>query len=240
MDTSENKAHTFDFSNIFPKCRDGFQWNNVSPHGVVPNFLTKLCSNFNRDYRTVGTDVHPFAKDCQLVTYYLNHIYIKVTSIELNACCKYFFYKLKDLLSKYQWKCEDTKSCYEAMKSLSRDKEFKDQIYPLFSQCDSNLSDFNYDIYQIFKKLDVIYHALNEFKNKSCPNKSDLDKINNEKKFLERSQNKYSESFTQLLRNFNELFKTRVNELDRNKGCVKPFLSYIKEEEKIKGIIKIL
>ncbi|GAW84679.1 variable surface protein, partial [Plasmodium gonderi] len=238
MENPEYSKKKFDFSDIFPQCSKGYKWENHSPTDSLAQKLTPLCSKFYNSC-VAGHDNSSFSSKCQLVTFYLAHIKNKKNEFQVNPCCKYFFYKLWHLLRNYPRTCGDTKKCYEKMKTLISATNNKEEINELFSQCSNFPNDFDQDIFKIFEKLDIIYNALDAFTSKPCPAQSDLLKIRAQKAFLEERQNIYNDSFTKLLRNFNDLFKNCVKGLNGTKGCVVPFLSYVYEEEKAIGIIKI-
>ncbi|GAW84600.1 variable surface protein, partial [Plasmodium gonderi] len=240
MDNAPQTKDTFDFTNIFPQCQDGFQWINFTPHGELPDKLTSLCSDFNLNYRTSHSP-HPFVTDCRLVTYYLKHIQNKEKNIILNACCKYFFYKLKNLLKKFPSTCQDTKSCYEAIKSLSCQKKFNEQISPLFSLCDSKVSDSVEKIFHIFERIDYTYDNLSLLiSNKRNPVDSKFKNFKSGMNYLEGFHNMYNDSFKELLINFNNYYLEYVKKLNQNDSSVKAFMSYRSNDGDITGVLKVL
>ncbi|GAW83989.1 variable surface protein, partial [Plasmodium gonderi] len=240
MVTSETKTHTFDFSNIFPQCTKDFRWINFTPNDHVAHKLTNLCSDFNLNHRNSENSAE-FSQRCQLVTYYLEHIRKNKEKINVEPCCKYFFYKLKGLFNAYRSYCGSTKLCYEKMQRLSSDMEFKDVISPLFSLCDSNISDAVEEIFPIFEKIDYTYDNLSLLlSDKRNPSDSKFKNFKSGVNDLERIHHKYNDSFKELLILFNKYYLDYVNGLNPDDRSLYAFLSYRRKAGDMTGVLRVI
>ncbi|GAW84647.1 variable surface protein, partial [Plasmodium gonderi] len=238
----------FDFRDIYPQCRIGFEWKFPKITGDVGGKLTNLCNKFNLNNRNNNRSSE-FIQRCQHVTFYLNHIKRVAKEYKINPCCKYFFYKLKGLLNNFPCNCVDTKSCYAIMKTLSEQQSIM-EISSLFSQCSDYPKDLNENIYQIFKKIDETYDNLYEFIRYPNPGYYKYVNFRNGMKYLESRQYNYNDSFKDVLNYFKHTCLAYLNELNPTDSSVRSFLQYLVRDKNkgeytfaeinaIKGIVNV-
>ncbi|GAW84408.1 variable surface protein [Plasmodium gonderi] len=240
MESRETSKNGFDFSNIFPICKIGFSWK---PHSIGGNFgshLTKLCSDFYNNQK-MKNGVSSFSQQCHIVTLYLYYLSSIKSEINIQACCKFFFYKLWDLLGKYGWSCGDTKGCYEKMK-IEQISTSNQEISSLFSLCSVYPIDLNEGIFQIFKRIDETYDNLSLLiRDNRNPQESKFQRFKSGMNYLESIHNMYNDTFKQLLIDFNNSYLTYLKGLLNSRySSVKPFLSYRIKDKNITGVLNVL
>ncbi|GAW84520.1 variable surface protein [Plasmodium gonderi] len=206
-------ANEFNFQNIFPQCR--YDINGIE-YRELKNPWYNLCSPTCNDFQkriNVSSDVSfYFHKSCIILCMYLKHIQINKSSshVKEKACCKYFYYKLKELIKNYRGTCTTTKECYEKM----RIKENQGRM-DIPNICVSHLygiDDINDDTYEKFQYLQKLYDIEDKF-NKTwvdCPTANKI--INEYISYSEKNKNvNNNQSFREELNKVNVRYNAYRN-----------------------------
>ncbi|GAW84160.1 variable surface protein [Plasmodium gonderi] len=117
MMDNKTESKELDFTGIFPTCTENFIWDiNVHRSSNTPHHFTELCSNFKNDITENDSNIENFIKYCRVLGLYLEHLVNNKYRLNQVACCKYFYYKLKEyILDKYPCTCDGAQECYMKM-----------------------------------------------------------------------------------------------------------------------------
>ncbi|GAW84236.1 variable surface protein [Plasmodium gonderi] len=163
----------FDFMNIFPQCRydyNGALYRRMRRQWLAP--CSAVCSDYTNELQFNNSTA--FHNKCHQLCLYLLDIYATKSDLtqRLEASCKYFYYKLKELRKNFGGKCTTTINCYEQMR-----KKYTPSRMDVPGVCVKYLENINNNdesIFTQFEYLQKLYDIENEF-NKS---KEELDKVN--------------------------------------------------------------
>ncbi|GAW84606.1 variable surface protein [Plasmodium gonderi] len=227
-----------DFNSIFPTCINGFNW---APHLHTGNQLfhklTTLCSAFRLEVTSHTLSDHSFINNCNILSLYLDHITKRINDDNKEACCKYFYYKLKKyILNNRDCNCSGSKDCYEKLiEKIGINSEA--QISDI---CWNHVINIDTDTFSTLEKLDNLYSTFNTFNNAALPNKSDIYKFIYALKDLEKSIDKYHDSFKLSLQQANADYISFVKTLEEKGPQGKILLIYLKQDGYINGILKVV
>ncbi|GAW84488.1 variable surface protein [Plasmodium gonderi] len=151
------------FDKIFPQCRDDFNItisdsNNLKEMGSEPfnlcnSFIENNACNKEINYANLITI-------CKGLVFYLYHIKNKNGSNDdyKKLACKYFNYKLQDMLKKYKCKYNDPAKGYIEM------KQYRDNITTIensfLDTCDNEVTCLEDSTFNIYMYFDQLYYAL--------------------------------------------------------------------------------
>ncbi|GAW84227.1 variable surface protein, partial [Plasmodium gonderi] len=155
----------FSFKDILPKCRDDFNRFGMNQR-KEPYFTqySKYCNEFRKNINyTTGRQMN-FDISCKDVLFYLNYIdnNTSKTKIHLEQSCKYFFYKLKDLVKSYGGSCGKTESCYKKIREKNSKITYTVDIPDTCLEYANNYN-INDDIYTTFQNLEKLYDIHGKF-----------------------------------------------------------------------------
>ncbi|GAW79034.1 variable surface protein [Plasmodium gonderi] len=158
----------FDYKNIYPHSRNDFGSFNWSwLRGPYLTEYSAVCSDYNK--RIEASNFTDFHKSCHVLCFYLKHINDKKrdhSDFNAGGSCKYFFYRLRDLMYKYGGSCKTTKSCYEQL----RIKNLKTKRIDVPIICEKyvkDIEDISHDTFNKMMDLDKLYGHLEVLKSLS-------------------------------------------------------------------------
>ncbi|GAW84496.1 variable surface protein [Plasmodium gonderi] len=149
---------------------------------------------------------------------------------------------LINLLINRKWKCETLTRCYEEMQKLSKIGD-NANILGFMSLCKNSYpNEFDDNIFQIFRNLDVIYDKFKKLESDIDPSYWAFYEFGERMKFLEANQNKYDNSLRLLLKEFNDNIIEFVDKLEKknNSSGIKSFLRGIKYWGYTKGVLTMV
>ncbi|GAW83909.1 variable surface protein [Plasmodium gonderi] len=179
MSDTKLEDEYFDFNGVFPECTDGFDWDTGAFRGRGDaNKFTTLCSGLNLKLTTENRSTE-FSQLCRVLGLYLKHIETNKNE-HAQRCCKLFYYKLKkDIMDKFNLKCNDAKSCYLEManhKANGLDTQISDI-------CLKHLIHIDGDTFKIMEYLFEIYNKVNLFNTNNQRTTSNMHKF---KEYIEK------------------------------------------------------
>ncbi|GAW84517.1 variable surface protein [Plasmodium gonderi] len=228
----------FNFNSIFPKCTEGFMWRSHL-HFSKPNYhnFTQLCSKFHNEVTSIESNSNPFIQNCQVLSLYLDHIISNINTDNEEACCKYFYYRLRnDIIRKPHCKCNGSKECYEKI-IKQKGNSFNTTISDV---CMKHLIDFDNGTFNMMEKLDYMYDKFNEFNKEHNPTYQRIQEFISILENLDNSYNKYNESFLLVLKKANQAYIEFVGTLSVGDWNKKTILGYLIDKGKDKGILKVV
>ncbi|GAW84203.1 variable surface protein [Plasmodium gonderi] len=149
---------------ILPNCRNDFNRygkdNRNWPYNAYSLYCTKFCTRI-----LCARNSQNFNRSCMDILFYLYYLNNSKTmdNFHLEQSCKYFFYKLKELLKIYGGKCGTTKDCYEKLRlKIWNVYYFGVDIPNICLQYTEN-NDIDEDTYTKFKNLENLYNIYGKF-----------------------------------------------------------------------------
>ncbi|GAW84489.1 variable surface protein [Plasmodium gonderi] len=208
------------FDKIFPQCRDDFNITISDSNNLkeMRSELFNLCNSFIEN-NACNKEINyaNLLTICEGLVFYLYHIKNNSESNDnyKNLACKYFNYKLQDMLNKYECKSKDPQEGYSILKQYWSNHTTIENSF--LNICDKEVTKFEDSTLKIFKYFDQLYYALTLLdKGREC---TDSDKkFKNYVNELESYVSNNS-SIATLLNNL----ITRYNKsIPKSKSCDKP------------------
>ncbi|GAW84282.1 variable surface protein [Plasmodium gonderi] len=159
------RENAFDFRNIFPQCRYDF---NGLEYGTLRkpwlNYCSPTCNDFQHRINVSNGVSVIFQTPCILLCMYLKYIQIHESSsyFKVKASCKYFYYKLKELMKNYGGNCKSTKDCYEKMR-VKRELVTRMTVPDVCVRHLNDIDDIDDDTYHKFQYLQKLYDIQDKF-----------------------------------------------------------------------------
>ncbi|GAW84458.1 variable surface protein [Plasmodium gonderi] len=197
----------FNFMNIFPTCSDDYN-NHArnrslenSSELVNPCTAITILSNFRENRES-------FMPKCTELIIYLDYIYSKATPSYTTRCCKYFNYKLKQILKSNEHSTQNTNVAYSSM-IRNTDSEIYKKVQDI---CKNHVDDLDESTFKILETLDNLYDMLKKENNKCTSNSECYEKYME----LSRKHNGVdNHSLYELLSNFKKDYIENREHIDK-------------------------
>ncbi|GAW84038.1 variable surface protein [Plasmodium gonderi] len=200
MNVVHSTNNNFDFKDIFPQSHydfNGIEWRREFRRPWLTR-CSAVCNDFmNRINVSIDVSV-VFNTSCYRICMYLKFIEGIAPGRENYSVssCKYFYYKLKELMKNYAGDCKTTKECYTKMREKRGNVDRMD-VPDICVKHLKGIDDID-DIYDKFQYLQKLYHIEDEFKktwvscdiannlvNKYITHSAISKSMNNNKSFME-------------------------------------------------------
>ncbi|GAW83965.1 variable surface protein [Plasmodium gonderi] len=235
MNEGANMNINFNFSDIYPKCRDDFKRVYDYQYFSFKNYFSSACSDFcnNLNIRSIV----PFNSECQYLGVYLYNIDKRNkektdSNFNLSDSCKYFYYKLKELVMRYGGNCHTAKECYDRMLIKNEKKSYKEHFSNICKDMYSNHY-HNNKLIQTLKKLEEQYNLYDQLRSATHPSYWDILKLKGYIKSLEECDYKNNDSFKDILSNVKNNYEVFENSLKDTQHGRTIYYSYLYPEPKI-------
>ncbi|GAW84452.1 variable surface protein [Plasmodium gonderi] len=169
-------AH-FNFMNIFPTCLDQYNNHTKNLPGEDNLKLQQPCMTITNIFNFLQSK-ESFMPKCEELIIYLDYINSISTTSDIEPCCKYFNYKLKQILNFQKNYTEGTKVAYRRMTTITNSITYKN--FP--DICKNHVDDIDEKTFKILETLDNLYSILKRDGNK-CPSETECYE-----KFMELSK----------------------------------------------------
>ncbi|GAW83967.1 variable surface protein [Plasmodium gonderi] len=155
MSTPANKKTEFNFKNIFPICSEDYNKHSRNQSKENSTELMNSCSAITA---TLGFSQNheSFVPNCKDLIIYLDYIQSKPPLSDINARCKYFNYKLKQILNSQKYNKLGTKSAYTNMITITNSINHK----KVPDICKNYVDDLDDSTFEILEALDNLYDYL--------------------------------------------------------------------------------
>ncbi|GAW84162.1 variable surface protein, partial [Plasmodium gonderi] len=242
MGDQATEKKDFDFTGIFPNCRNDYNnsWNRRWQTNYFYTEYSKVCLDYRNNIKAYNIGGQGFQEDCIALGLYLNNIKEKNESEEsfyLEASCKYFFYKLKELVDKHKGNCNTTQECYELLIKNNEAQGVSRIPMPQVCQQYVNNNDVGDYIFKMLKNLDILYDRYNLFVSTKPPNKSKFDSFRTHFQYLDNHECNNSTTFRTLLENLNNSFIEYIKGLNPHAWNVSGFMHNITPQMRITGLL---
>ncbi|GAW84164.1 variable surface protein [Plasmodium gonderi] len=215
LTTEEND---FDFTGIFPNCRNDFNYywdRRFSERKQLYNDYSSVCSDYIKNIKAYKLGDMAFQTDCIKLGLYLNYIEDKNKSgknFYLEASCKYFFYHLKDLVKKHGGNCKTTNNCYELFIKKNTTHGVSRISVPNICLQNANDNDIDENIFKILSLLDNLYNLIEIFKKREHRTYTNVKAFDSNMNSLEKYPATYNKSLNEelekIFKEFKNFFKT--------------------------------
>ncbi|GAW83986.1 variable surface protein [Plasmodium gonderi] len=201
----------YNFKDMFPKCTEAF--NSLTDETKLKSGFDKFmqpCIKFTTSVIKDRATVNKILFDCISLYIYLQHIeQNEKEEVNKIASCNYLYYQIKIFTENYRYECASTREFLKRMKDADIRKTIDYNI------CDIRKDDFkeiDEDLHLTLSYLDkvsgVSYHAKNG--KLSCHL---INAFEEYLKLLDKSKSKYNTSFVEVLKFFNDKYKTHIGKL---------------------------
>ncbi|GAW84395.1 variable surface protein [Plasmodium gonderi] len=218
MDNATTKEKIFDFTGIFPNCRNDFNncWERrLRDLRQIYNQYSPVCRDYQNDIRAYHVGNQDFQTDCIALGLYLNFIDDKkkssVEKLYLEASCKYFFYKLKHLVHKHKGTCHNTVECYNEFIKKNEKKDVHRISVPQICLQYANNNDIDEYTFKILGQLDNLYDLIEIFKKREHRTYTNVKKFDSNINNLEKYSATYNKSLNEELEKIFKVFKDFFN-----------------------------
>ncbi|GAW84271.1 variable surface protein [Plasmodium gonderi] len=161
----------FDFKNIFPACYDDFNANIINDSSFDNHTIKNTCNGITNHLKINQNTRSIFKSDCRYLILYLDYIEKNEFTVDIKAYCKYFNYKLKEILELYKCSFKDTKNVYEKMISIGNNSQHK----KVANICITDFEDLDEGNFNVLHKLNELYYTFRS-KSNTCISNSDCFK----------------------------------------------------------------
>ncbi|GAW84099.1 variable surface protein [Plasmodium gonderi] len=213
-DEKTEKINNFDFTSIYPDCRNDFNnYNRSSLHASLYSGYSAVCNNFRLNIGVHGYGQVFQENFCLPLCYYLNYIKESNSKSDFNvdASCKYFYYKLKDLVKKYRGTCDERGNCYVILR-LPRKNATLINVPDICMKVVEDISIIEENLYNVFYHLDGLYTAIHRCNKNPRLCKWDGKTCKNAIENLKTCEFKNNRSFNELITKFENQYNSLCSE----------------------------
>ncbi|GAW84192.1 variable surface protein [Plasmodium gonderi] len=141
--------------------------NNHSHRDHLYSGYSAVCNNFYINIQIKGCWQQNFQqKFCIPLGFYLNHIEQNKSNKDFNvqANCRYFYYKLRDLVKKCKGNCINNKNCYDVFRDVWKRRTRLINVPDICKEVVKDMCIIEEALSDVFYYLDELYRTLNELK----------------------------------------------------------------------------